>query len=885
LPDCDDDNADHIELATVEHSGNEFGEAPARHADEQAGPTQFLQFRTTLPLEATPQNQAPTTRFTWPRPAHHEVHRQRIGLPTSPRAWFIGMFAAWLLFSRAVSQTGVIAGVVLACIAATIGFFSINAFLVTYDRYLGGHAKKRYGVPLIGAGVCLAIGLLADAIESPLLAVVAMVVGLHFPPLIAHWIDPAETAPTDHLRTPATGAGSAAARALIAASTVAVPVLVGIGLRIRGAASLLLLGAVGLLVLVKFKTPKAYPSHQDTPKLASISVAAVIGALLFGVLWPTGEGIGAALSLALTVLSVLGVHLHFVDQHYEPPAHHTAVGRKRWAVLLASAIFAIAAAQFTWRAVADSGVLLLVLVAAAGFGAFLVWPREGTYALILAGMIFAWAVTDTDGERLDLGDDLSGNWHVVLGDSFISGEGADEFVDGTNTRPQNICRRASTAWPNLMAPSGSTDHRTMSFACSGAVLSNIVQTAQHPNATGANAGATSQLDALEVWLEDVAQADGTVSHVFISGGGNDAGFADLIAACLTPSSLCSEQESAAAFLRRANDLGVTKDGVSPLEATYRAAIQRIETSGTAHADGVAVIAATYIDPVSSYIEGRGPGQGVDPCSSLQGGSLLRNEEAIFVNEFRETINRQIIGAVQAIKNEPEITSGRYWVEALSLENALNDRSVCGDDPGINWIDLRPADDNLAKKLLTLDGGVTWSASQLLPTNWVNSSLHPNESGHRSMALVANLCLDALADASAQADERSGGDWGTEWVCADPEPNFNLLAASPCTDQPESEGPFCTKTEAEEETDRVLSEIQATAGKRLGLGLALAVVAGFLFAAFWTLPRVPSSFWFDRLEGWWADLRNPQTDASVDNRNSSDEEPIDLREGEETLIGG
>ena len=59
----------------------------------------------------------------------------------------------------------------------------------------------------------------------------------------------------------------------------------------------------------------------------------------------------------------------------------------------------------TWRTTGNTGT-----AAAAGFGAFLVWPGEANYALIVVGMVFAWAVADTDGGGIGWGVGLAAAW-------------------------------------------------------------------------------------------------------------------------------------------------------------------------------------------------------------------------------------------------------------------------------------------------------------------------------------------------------------------------------------------------------------------------------------------------------------------------------------------
>jgi len=107
---------------------------------------------------------------------------------------------------------------------------------------------------------------------------------------------------------------------------------------------------------------------------------------------------------------------------------------------------------------------------------------------------------------------------VALGDSFISGEGADEFFDGTNLTGVNTCRRAPTAYPvTLVTERGVVDvpDRLDFLACSGARTEGIA----------------AQLDQLE---SDLGDPDDDIAFVLLSVGGNDALFGTIGRACLLP---------------------------------------------------------------------------------------------------------------------------------------------------------------------------------------------------------------------------------------------------------------------------------------------------------------------------------------------------------------
>lgn len=94
------------------------------------------------------------------------------------------------------------------------------------------------------------------------------------------------------------------------------------------------------------------------------------------------------------------------------------------------------------------------------------------------------------------------NSYVALGDSYSSGTGTGSYVnDGT------ACQRSVHAYPSLLA---SSQNLSLTFrACSGATVADVANT---------------QLSAL----------GSATTHVTISVGGNDAGFADVLTECAQP---------------------------------------------------------------------------------------------------------------------------------------------------------------------------------------------------------------------------------------------------------------------------------------------------------------------------------------------------------------
>ncbi len=159
------------------------------------------------------------------------------------------------------------------------------------------------------------------------------------------------------------------------------------------------------------------------------------------------------------------------------------------------------------------------------------------------------------------GPDLSSA--VAMGDSYASGEGAGPpFDPGTNV-PRNRCHRSPLAWPRLLGvPAG------RQVACSGATIANLT--------TGSAALAPDDVGQ----LSRLAGLPGA-THVLVTLGGNDVGFADLVARCVIASCVAAAQARTAAL----PSLGAS------LTAAYRAI--------AATAPGARVIVVDYPEIIPS----------------------------------------------------------------------------------------------------------------------------------------------------------------------------------------------------------------------------------------------------------------------------------------------
>jgi lysophospholipase L1-like esterase len=169
----------------------------------------------------------------------------------------------------------------------------------------------------------------------------------------------------------------------------------------------------------------------------------------------------------------------------------------------------------------------LALVCASLVGVLMLAITSSTQAdvlLVVTAIGIVWASQPSGTASDDFPAPTDGQPALVaLGDSYISGEGASEFLEGTNDAGGNQCRRAPQAYPRRVFADGQAgDLQRLAFlACSGAETDDL---------------RTKQLPRLKAMIDDGLHP----RLVVVSIGGNDVGFADIATACVAPGS-CAER--------------------------------------------------------------------------------------------------------------------------------------------------------------------------------------------------------------------------------------------------------------------------------------------------------------------------------------------------------
>ncbi|MFC4071392.1 GDSL-type esterase/lipase family protein [Actinoplanes subglobosus] len=295
---------------------------------------------------------------------------------------------------------------------------------------------------------------------------------------------------------------------------------------------------------------------------------------------------------------------------------------------------------------------------------------------------------------------------VALGDSYLSGEGAQVYYQGTDDGGENECRRSPTAWPVMTVP----DHfdAIQFLACSGARTRHIMtRTPEDPGApeervrSGMDPGPEpqyrseryTQLDAYRA-----AQANPETSFrpmmVVLSIGGNDAGFSSIGEMCVAPGE-CQHKDH------------LWRETMPQLRRQLR--VTYLEVARTFR--NVPVVVVPYPDPIRVRPGG---------CSDV----ALSEKEQAFIHDY---VVRTLNPAIADTAREYGFHYLTEMQDALVREG-LELCSGTGGQPGINFIDLR-----------SVHG---FAHHRFNPAKWLHGSLHPNERGHAAMLRVFERWRDS-----------------------------------------------------------------------------------------------------------------------------------------------
>ena len=635
------------------------------------------------------------------------------------RLWLVTTALSIGLFSFAVNQSRLVLGTLSVLAASILGMIAVFVPIVYIAQ---SHRAFRVSTKMLLLSIgLLSTGLIAASVgfrqENQLVTALGVYVAVHGGACMADWFNQRFQPGSDAHRQTLYVVG---ANAAIGVTTL----LAAYVLDSFGAFTVVVIVAWLLAIVVLKLAVVQYVEAEGALRELRLSltwgtsVVALVVALVLLVFFSGFTSAILAGSLLVAGLSVLGLLLHndvpFPERFGGRPAlknlleespddQRTALTNGGTGLVGAIAFVAAVGSFLVFVGlIEETNSAVAAVVAVMIIGAFFVLPGETIMVAVLLSLLVVWVANDTDSASAEAdnavsieADDWNGEWIVAFGDSFISGEGAPLYYEGTNSPGSNDCRRAPTSFPRRVGDELGLP--VQSFACSGAVINNLARggQAQEPSSPRAFAIGLTQLEAAATWLDAADTPDeADVNAVFVNIGGNDAGFTALIAACLTPGADC--EEVAEPFFARTDALE------DPLVEVY-GEIRELFPSPR-------ILVTLAPDVIGE--------SGVD-CSLV-----MSDAEALFIREVRDRLNDRTRSAVSRFNMQLE--AGEDSIEIVESGSSLVGHELCGDERYVNWLRLTPPDGAFSRAVN--------------PSNWKNGSLHPGPNGH---CVTALLVLDAL----------------------------------------------------------------------------------------------------------------------------------------------
>jgi lysophospholipase L1-like esterase len=294
---------------------------------------------------------------------------------------------------------------------------------------------------------------------------------------------------------------------------------------------------------------------------------------------------------------------------------------------------------------------------------------------------------------------------AALGDSYASGEGAPfKPSDDVNavvwgTEPgDDVCHRSphsgfGQAVKELSEANTDREFETINLACSGAKTNDLMH-----DSTRDDEIVTAQLDALLAWAE--SRGVDTIDYLYISIGGNDAGFVPVVLGCVL-----ADCEKNGLLRGRTGDPDEVKEQVA-------AVLKDMSDALLAMPIKVRHVAVSNYPSIGLNSNGAG-------CDLSGSGDVLR---LITLKEWEaawRSVGEPLNSAVRETAKE------NSW-QMLDTYELFADHSVCAQD---NWL------------MLTKEAqAVTGSSGPFGAT--ASGALHPNKKGYA--ALGSLIAKDARA---------------------------------------------------------------------------------------------------------------------------------------------
>ena len=315
------------------------------------------------------------------------------------------------------------------------------------------------------------------------------------------------------------------------------------------------------------------------------------------------------------------------------------------------------------------------------------WAGIGRYALSTGASVAlrndtGYSTNDLayDAVAFTFGHTTAGQY-AALGDSYSSGQGAEDFDADTNTSgpPENQCHRSWHAYPRVYTNNDSTSFRNKltHVACSGDTTAQLLS------------GRWNEPSQLAVLTPDT-------SLVTLTIGGNDIGFADIVSDCVVNGNCATNPKWA--------QLDTTIQGIS-------GTLTKLYTTVHAQAPNAHIAVLTYPEPFSgnpsdcdNYDIYIGDGNGsVTKIGNSRVGEMT-HADITWANQKVDLLDSTIR---QAVSN-----AGNPNISLVDVETAFNDHEICSSNPDINGLFLTDT----------------------------NSSFHPNADGYTREAQVLSTDL-------------------------------------------------------------------------------------------------------------------------------------------------
>jgi lysophospholipase L1-like esterase len=429
--------------------------------------------------------------------------------------------------------------------------------------------------------------------------------------------------------------------------------------------------------------------------------------------------VGAALLVAPVGLALV------VEEAFEKP--WLPAGKELpWGV-------AAVAAGLAGLSLANIGVLqsLIVTVALLVLVFVITLDNSNDIALVVVVVALLWSLAPEEGARQPIpkeGTTASLSRTIVaIGDSYMSGEGASVFYEGTNhhdsATDRNECRRSKTAYPVqvqqlLKRGEKPQDYELLFIACSGARAAQFTTEAQYP------AEPTSPWAdrlAKPYGQPQLAQAQSAIAHrnldpeiVLVSIGGNDAGFGEIGQTCGLAGDCSSMGKD---WLTRLSDPDRLVQGAEGPFEDVRQRVRDVYAAIRTKFPNARVLIVPYPVPLNEA-----------GCSA----SLLRPDEHRFLVGYTRALDRVLQEEALAVQAKPF----EFLTRGVDVFTRARVR-ICDTSPSgaaVNQLAASP----VAGLFL----------QQVSPRTWFHSAFHPNSRGHE---LIAREVADWVNGQKQSAD--------------------------------------------------------------------------------------------------------------------------------------